>query len=239
MEILNKNKTRTRLGIDPFISKIKGDCNVNLSSIYSKVEGNVYGGNGALGAAVVNGDVHGANGALGIGAVNGDVYGANGALGIGAVNGDVHGANGALGIGAVNGDVYGANGALGLGAVNGDVYGANGALGLGEIDGTLNDTILQTLFPKLTKYLPKCVKEIAIPGFNVGVLTTTGNTNNAAIFGFYNIIKETDGDYVAFGLINQTKNDDGKYSLRFLFDGKITIDGIFRHRKSGLEEKTE
>ncbi len=155
------------------------------------------------------------------------------------VNGDVTGVNGSLGIAEVNGDVTGFNGSFIGAGVGGDVKGFNGTFGYAEIRGTLKDTDLQTAFPKLSKYLPKFIKESNIPSFNTGIITTTGNTDNGVIFGFYNTIENTDGDYLAFGVINRVKKDNGKYSTRFLFDGKFTIDGIFRHKKSKLEKKLD
>jgi len=223
LEIQNKDRTKTYLGISPFISIVKSNCNVNFAPIYARVDGNVNGFNGTFSFAGVGGDVYGGNGAGVAARVNGDVYGGNGAGAFALVKGNVNGFNGA-GVAASVGE---------------DVHGSNGAVGYAEVNGTLEDTTLGELFPKLTKYLPKIIKETNIPAFNVGIWTETGNTDNAVIFGFYNKIEKTDGDYLVFGLVNRIKQDDGKYSTRLLVDGKITIDGIFRHKESKLEDSLE
>jgi hypothetical protein len=107
------------------------------------------------------------------------------------------------------------------------------------VDGTVKDTSVSEILPTFAKYLPDFINRINLPSFNTGIITKTGNTDNAVIVGLYNQIEKTDGDYIAFGLVNKIKEKDGKYSTRLFADASITIDGIFRHKESKLESSIQ
>ena len=88
---------------------------------------------------------------------------------------------------------------------------------------------LENLAGRFGKYVPSFLKGISVPAFNIGAVTNTGDTDNAVIFGAYNNIEETNGDYLAFGLLNRVKTKEGKRIFVPLVAGRITLDGILRH----------
>ncbi len=63
------------------------------------------------------------------------------------------------------------------------------------------------------------------------MITHIGGTDNAYIFGlFNNIERKTQGDYIALGLINRIKQEDGSVKWRPGLSYQVSIDGIFKHR---------
>ena len=154
---------------------------------------------------------------------------------VGGVEGDNYGLNVGVGVG-VEGDNYGLN--VGVGGVVGDNYGLNVGV-VGDVESSKHTTLGRT-FPKATKYLPKAIKDLGLPSFNVGgLITYTKNPESTGIFGtLVNVINNENGnaDYVSTGLLN-VEFGDGLRITPF-FGARMEFDGIFRH-KSDLEKKVE
>jgi hypothetical protein len=55
--------------------------------------------------------------------------------------------------------------------------------------------------------------------------------------GLVNYIKETGEDYIALGALNIIRTEEGKLSYRPFCSGKITIDGILRHKSYEAQPK--
>jgi len=93
-----------------------------------------------------------------------------------------------------------------------------------------HDYTIGHILPKITNYLPKCIRRINLPAVNFGAVTNTKNMYNSFVLGVFNNLVDTGDDYLALGLVNRItdKNKKTRYSL--FCSGRVHIDGIFGHR---------
>ena len=143
--------------------------------------------------------------------------------------------------GAVDGDAGVNFGGL-LGVV-GENAGVNVSLVYADVGGSQDYTI-EDVLPRLTRYLPKFIREISFPAINFGTVTNTKNPRNSFALGVYNRVDATNGkDYISVGLLNRviTPEGHGKKRVSYIpfLAGKVSIDGIFRHRKQTQENKDD
>ena len=104
-------------------------------------------------------------------------------------------------------------------------------VGLGAEVENLNDYTLEQACGKFGKYLPNFLKDVALPAFNIGFITNTRKVKNGYALGLFNNIKEDKGDYIAIGLLNRITSDNEKTKYRLGLSGKVSIDGIFKHKQ--------
>jgi len=217
---------------------------VSASPGVSAVHGNVYGINfGGLCGAVNGGaignpehGVHGVNSGLGFAFSLGNIYGAS-LGGLMSLNhlGKVHGVSASAGITYAD-SIDGVS----LGGVFSLAKNARGVSAgiLGEITESFKDYKVKDIIPKFTRYLPRFIQEIDIPSLHFGIVTRTGNVKNSAVFGIVNYIEQQrDEDYISFGFWNVVKKSNGEYSRLPLCNARVRLDGILSHKK--LEERVE
>jgi len=134
------------------------------------------------------------------------------------------------------------NARVNVGGLGGGVFGNAGVNvgGLyGGVFGKLHNTIIGDVFPKITKYLPGFIKKISLPGLNIGMVTHTGDVKNSGILGLYNNIREGDGDYIAFGILNRVVKENGRVFYIPGLAGRFSLDGIFKHKKTEENKQGE
>ena len=105
------------------------------------------------------------------------------------------------------------------------------------------DYTIGEICPRITKYLPKCLRDIALPAVKFGLLTSTERARNSLVCGpifgcaLFNHIVDHGEDYLALGLVNRITNyETGKTRYTFLTSNRVSIDGIFKHREDGERE---
>ncbi len=204
-----KEKSDCYTSVRAVYSEVGGDVGVNVSGIIAGVAGNAGVNVGGIGAAV------GGDAGVNVGVTVAEVEGNAGVNvgGIGALVGGDAGVN-------VGGTVAGVVGNAGVNV---------GGIGL---VGRLENYAIENILPKITKYLPKWIRETSLPAFNFGVYTSTKSIKNSAVIGIINYLKdEGQEDYLALGLLNLVRTSDGKLSFRPLLSGRCTIDGILRHKR--------
>ncbi len=207
MRIKRNNDKRIELDLNPIYSKEEDNCLINASLIYSKSNGDSIINLG--GYSVVEGDSIFSGGL--VSKVLGDTK-----VNISLKSSIKESAGVNLGIFSKIG--YGSSLNLNL-AYSGTGY--------------LRDYSLEDVCPRIMNHLPRWIKKISLPGISAGIVTNTQSAYNGAIFGIFNNISldDTSGDYLAFGLLNRVKNGKRKALLIPFITGKVSIDGIFSHKK--------
>ncbi len=104
----------------------------------------------------------------------------------------------------------------------------------------LKNFTLEKVFPRLTKYF-KCLKDISLPGINLGLFTRSWEPENSFILGLVNTISEEgkENDHISVGLINRIYDKDHRRDPRWRLgiSARVSLDGIFRHKNAdGGEE---
>ena len=213
-----------------FVDKEGEDTLAKTSLIYSKTNGNAGVSIGGL-ASEVNGNA-GVNMGL-FSEVNGNA-GTNMGL-FSGVNGNAGVSMGGL-ASVVNG-----NAGVSIGGLFSEVNG-NAGVSIGGIyaRSKSEDYTIGEICPRITKYLPKCLRDIALPAVKFGLLTSTERARNSLVCGpifgcaLFNHIVDHGEDYLALGLVNRITNyETGKTRYTFLTSNRVSIDGIFKHREDG------
>ena len=138
--------------------------------------------------------------------------------------------------------------ALGFSVVGGDAglsvgglvsgVGGNAGLNIAPVyadSRNVQDYTIGKALGRFSKYVPRFISEIAIPAVSVSAWNRVRDTKNAFVLGFYNDITDKGGDYIALGLLNRVRAEDGKSRWQPFFSGNVSIDGIIYHNK---KEKT-